>query len=128
MESGGLPDMIQVTRPVYERLQGRFAFEPRGAIEMTRSSPIGGYYKVRAGLRREIPGRVAYEGDDPVLRQAFLGSPAAFRGSVGASLLAEFYEKALRLDVDLSQVVLQRRSSLSAAGTRRLSIGLTGRL
>lgn len=103
-------------------------FEPRGAIEMTRSSPIGGYYKVRAGLRREIPGRVAYEGEDPVLRQAFLGSPAAFRGSVGASLLAEFYEKALRLDVDLSQVVLQRRSSLSAAGTRRLSIGLTGRL
>ncbi|HET8644162.1 MAG TPA: hypothetical protein VFO85_01660 [Vicinamibacteria bacterium] len=103
-------------------------FEPRGAIEMTRSSPIGGYYKVRAGLRREISGRVTYDGDDPVLRQAFQGSPAAFRGSVGVSFLAEFYEKAVRLDVDLSQVVLQRQSSLSAAGTRRLSIGLTGRL
>jgi hypothetical protein len=114
--------------PPGSRFAVRDHFEPRAAIEMTRTSPIGGYYKVRAGLRREIPGRVAYEGQDPVLRQAFLGSPAAFRGSVGASLLAEFYEKAVRLDVDLSQVVLERRSSLSAAGTRRLSISLTGRL
>ena len=97
-------------------------FEPRGAIEMTRPSPIGGYYKLRAGVRREISGRVTYEGDDPVLRQAFRGSPAAFRGSVGVSLLAEFYEKAFRLDVDLSQVVLQRSSTLSAAGTRRLFV------
>ena len=34
MESGGLPDMIQVTRPVYERLKGEFAFEERGPIEV----------------------------------------------------------------------------------------------
>ncbi len=34
MESGGIPDSIQVTRPVYEKLQGLFAFEPRGAIEV----------------------------------------------------------------------------------------------
>jgi class 3 adenylate cyclase len=33
MESGGLPDMIQVTRPVYEKLQNDFVFEPRGEIE-----------------------------------------------------------------------------------------------
>jgi hypothetical protein len=103
-------------------------FEPRGAIEMTRPSPLGGYYKLRVGIRREISGRVAYQGTDPVLRQAFQDAPAAFRGSVGFSFLGEFYEKGLRLDVDLSQVVLQRSSALSAAGTRRLSIGLTGRL
>jgi class 3 adenylate cyclase len=34
MESGGLPDTIQVTRPVYEKLQGLFAFESRGSIEV----------------------------------------------------------------------------------------------
>ncbi len=34
MESGGVPDSIQVTRPVYEKLQGLFAFEPRGSIEV----------------------------------------------------------------------------------------------
>lgn len=34
MESGGLPDMIQVTRPVYEKLKDQFVFEPRGEIEV----------------------------------------------------------------------------------------------
>lgn len=34
MESGGLPDMIQVTRSVYERLKDEFAFEERGPIEV----------------------------------------------------------------------------------------------
>jgi hypothetical protein len=119
---------IQATAGPADRFTANDHFEPRVAVEYTRPSPIGGYYKLRAGLRREVSGRVGYEGPDPVLRQAFRGSPAAFRGSAGASFLAEFYEKAVRLDVDLSQVVLQRQSSLSAAGSRRLSIALTGRL
>jgi len=34
MESGGLPDMIQVTRSVYEKLKSEFAFEARGEIEV----------------------------------------------------------------------------------------------
>jgi class 3 adenylate cyclase len=34
MESGGIPDSVQVTRPVYEQLKGHFAFEARGAIEV----------------------------------------------------------------------------------------------
>jgi class 3 adenylate cyclase len=34
MESGGLPDAIQVTRPVYEKLKDQFVFEPRGQIEV----------------------------------------------------------------------------------------------
>jgi class 3 adenylate cyclase len=34
MESGGLPDSIQVTRPVYEKLKGLFVFEERGEIEV----------------------------------------------------------------------------------------------
>ncbi|QQS13449.1 MAG: HAMP domain-containing protein [Rhodospirillales bacterium] len=34
MESGGVPDSVQVTRPVYERLKDQFSFEPRGGIEV----------------------------------------------------------------------------------------------
>lgn len=34
METAGLPDTIQVTRTVYERLKDRFAFEPRGPVEI----------------------------------------------------------------------------------------------
>jgi class 3 adenylate cyclase len=34
MESGGVPDCVQVTRSVYEALKDNFAFEPRGAIEV----------------------------------------------------------------------------------------------
>ena len=34
METAGLPDSIQVTRAVYDQLKDRFAFEPRGALEI----------------------------------------------------------------------------------------------
>ena len=34
MEAGGIPDSIQVTQAVYERLKNQFAFEPRGSIEV----------------------------------------------------------------------------------------------
>jgi class 3 adenylate cyclase len=46
MESGGLPDSVQVTRAVYEKLKGQFVFEPRGEIE------VKGKGKVEAWLLR----------------------------------------------------------------------------
>jgi class 3 adenylate cyclase len=46
MESGGIPDTVQVTRSVYERLKGQFAFEERGSIE------VKGKGKVEAWLLR----------------------------------------------------------------------------
>ena len=46
MEAGGIPNSVQVTRPVYERLKGQFVFEPRGAIE------VKGKGKVEAWLLR----------------------------------------------------------------------------
>ena len=46
MESGGLPDSVQVTRSVYEQLKGQFVFEPRGEIE------VKGKGKVEAWLLR----------------------------------------------------------------------------
>jgi class 3 adenylate cyclase len=34
MESGSIPDAVQVTRSVYEQLKDQFVFEPRGMIEV----------------------------------------------------------------------------------------------
>jgi hypothetical protein len=102
--------------------------EPRFGLEYTRPSPIGGILKVRGGIRRETGGRLAYDGADLARRQAFTEVPPAFRAAFGVSLLAEFYERAARLDFDMSQVVVARTSSTSAAGARRLSINLTVRL
>ena len=34
MESGGVPDSMQVTRSVYQQLKDLFVFEPRGEIEV----------------------------------------------------------------------------------------------
>lgn len=34
MESGGIPDSVQVTRPVYDKLKDQFVFESRGEIEV----------------------------------------------------------------------------------------------
>ena len=103
-------------------------FEPRLGLEHTRASPIGGYLKLRAGIRRETVGRLQYVGPDLARTQAFPDVGPAFRASAGLSLLAEFYARAARVDVDLSQVVVARTSSLSAAGTRRVSINVTVRL
>ena len=111
---------------------GRFrlenGFEPRLGVEHTRPSPIGGYLKIRGGLRRETAGRLLYQGPSLARTQAFPDVGPAFRGSAGLSLLAEFYARAARLDLDLSQVVVGRATSLSAAGTRRFSFNLTVRL
>jgi class 3 adenylate cyclase len=40
MESHGLPDTIQVTRSVMEKLQGRYSFEPRGTVEVKGKGAI----------------------------------------------------------------------------------------
>ena len=83
---------------------------------------------MRAGIRRETAGRLGYEGSDPALRQAFAPSGDAFRAAAGASLLGEFYENGFRFDVDISQVVVERLTSVRAAGRRRISFGLTVRM
>jgi hypothetical protein len=108
------------------RLRNRF--EPRLGIELTRPSPTGGYFKVRAGIRRETAGRLGYDGTDLALRQAFAEPPSAIRAAAGASLLGEFYENGFRFDVDISQVVVERLTSVRAAGRRRISFGVTVRM
>ena len=50
MESHGLPDQIQVTEAVYERLKGDFAFERRGLVDVKGRGPTLTYLLVgRAG-------------------------------------------------------------------------------
>ncbi|MBB5535971.1 adenylate/guanylate cyclase domain-containing protein [Rhizobium giardinii] len=46
MESGSVPDAVQVTRAVYEQLKHQFVFEPRGPVE------VKGKGKVEAWLLR----------------------------------------------------------------------------
>jgi hypothetical protein len=103
-------------------------YEPRFGIELTEPSPTGGYLKVRAGIRRETSGRLEYLGAEAGPRQAFVAAPAALRAAIGLSLLGEFYENAFRLDIDVSQVAVQRVSTVSAAGQRRFSLALTVRM
>jgi class 3 adenylate cyclase len=46
MESHGLPDQIQVTEPVYERLRNDFVFERRGLVEVKGKGPTLTYLLV----------------------------------------------------------------------------------
>ncbi len=46
MESHGLPDQIQVTEPVYERLKNEFAFERRGLVDVKGRGPTLTYLLV----------------------------------------------------------------------------------
>jgi len=46
MESHGLPDQIQVTEPVYERLKNEFVFERRGLVDVKGKGPTLTYLLV----------------------------------------------------------------------------------
>ncbi len=44
LESHGIQGRVHVSEAVYERLQGRFAFEPRGVIELKGRGPMQTYF------------------------------------------------------------------------------------
>ena len=44
LESSGQPGRINVSEAVYQRLQDRFAFEPRGTIELKGKGPVTAYF------------------------------------------------------------------------------------
>ena len=46
MESLGSPGRIHVSPAVHERLGARFAFEPRGVIEVKGKGPLETYFLV----------------------------------------------------------------------------------
>ena len=60
MESHGLPDQIQVTESVYERLKHDFAFERRGLIDIKGKGPTLTYLLVgRVGEHSDVDSRTA---------------------------------------------------------------------
>jgi len=69
MESHGLPDQIQVTEAVYERLKDDFAFERRGLVDVKGKGPTLTYLlSGRAGeppdsLSARVPTPAARAGD-----------------------------------------------------------------
>jgi class 3 adenylate cyclase len=67
MESHGLPDQIQVTEAVYQRLKNEFVFERRGLIEVKGKGPMQTYLLV---------GR-ADKGVVADVAESALGSPAS---------------------------------------------------
>jgi hypothetical protein len=75
----------------------------RGGIELDFESPIGGVLKFRAGVARSGPARLHYSGTEPRLRALF-GDPLERETSVsaGTSLIGEYMDKGLRLDLDLT--------------------------
>jgi hypothetical protein len=82
------------------------AVEPRLGAEFATPLRCGcGTIKVRAGLHYESPGTLHYEGADSVLRDAFRVRSWRTTVTVGASLFAEHFGNALRIDVDSRDLV-----------------------
>ena len=79
----------------------RNAVEPRLGAEFATPLRCGcGRSSCAAGLRYESPGTLEYEGDDPDLRDAFRVRSWRTSVTVGASLFAEHFGNALRIDLD----------------------------
>jgi hypothetical protein len=82
------------------------AIEPRVGGEFAIPLTCGcGTLKLRGGLQYLSPGTLVYTGADPVLEQLF--GPRSWRtvASLGASFFAEYFGKALRLDLDSKDVL-----------------------
>lgn len=77
------------------------AVEPRLGAEFATPLRCGcGTVKLRGGLRYESPGTLEYAGADPDLRDAFRVRSWRTSVTVGASLFAEHFGNAVRIDLD----------------------------
>jgi hypothetical protein len=78
------------------------AVEPRVGAEYGAPLWCGcGVFKVRAGLHYGSPGTLRYEGSDPLAAAAFPRRPWQTMAAAGVSLFTEYFDSALRLDVDV---------------------------
>jgi hypothetical protein len=79
--------------------------EPRLGAEFTAPLWCGcGIVRMRGGLHYRSPGTLHYVGPDPILRRTFTQGSWRTVASLGASLMAEHFGNALRLDVDVRDV------------------------
>jgi hypothetical protein len=82
------------------------AVEPRLGTEFATPLRCGcGTIKIRAGLHYESPGTLVFTGPDPELRDAFRVRSWRTTVTMGASLFAEHFSNALRIDVDSRDVI-----------------------
>jgi hypothetical protein len=101
----GLLDNIDASR---RSEPGAFDFQRdwdvRGGAELDFGSPIGGVLKARVGAGRTIPAHLRYSGADPRLRALFPTDSDATDWVIGGggSLIVEYMEKGMRLDVDVT--------------------------
>jgi hypothetical protein len=80
--------------------------EPRFGTEFATPLRCGcGTIKLRAGLHYESPGTLVFQGGDPELRSAFRVRSWRTTLTAGASLFAEHFNNALRIDVDSRDVI-----------------------
>ena len=79
--------------------------EPRIGTEFAAPLWCGcGVVRLRGGLHYRSPGTLRYLGPDPILRRTFAQESWRTVASLGASLFAEHFGNALRLDVDVRDV------------------------
>lgn len=91
------------------------AVEPRLGLEFASPLSCGcGNVRVRAGVRGRSPGSLRYSGDDAGLAQAFPG--AAWRAvfALGVSFMGEYFGRAIRLDLDSTDLLEGPRLSVAA--------------
>lgn len=82
------------------------AVEPRFGTEFATPLRCGcGTIKLRAGLHYESPGTLVFTGADPERREAFRVRSWRTTVTMGASLFAEHFGNALRIDLDSRDVI-----------------------
>jgi hypothetical protein len=81
------------------------AVEPRFGTEFAAPLWCGcGIVRLRGGLHYRSPGTLLYEGADPVAARAFSRQSWRTVATLGASIFAEHFANALRLDLDSRNV------------------------
>jgi hypothetical protein len=91
------------------------AVEPRLGLEFAAPLSCGcGNVRVRGGVRGRSPGSLRYSGDDAALASAFPGASWRAVFTLGASLVGEYFGRAIRLDLDSTDLLEGPRLSVGA--------------
>jgi hypothetical protein len=89
------------------------AVEPRLGLELMTPLSCGcGNLRLRAGVSGRSPGMIEYEGADPDLSRAFAGGSWRAVLSAGGSFVGEYFGRAVRLDLDSTDLLRGPRISV----------------
>ena len=80
--------------------------EPHLGVEFATHLSCGcGNVRLRAGVRGRSPGLLHYTGTDPSRARAFPGEPWRAVATLGGSFVGEYFGRALRLDLDSTDLL-----------------------